>query len=390
MDASINRSVKVLQVTIGDGSYGGIASFLYSYYSHIDRAKVRFDFLYCGRNSIISKADTPVLKDSKVTAFNVLKTNGNGINEYRRFVKELRKYFTKNHYDVVHLDTTNVFLCVCVQYVLHGRSKIIIHSHNGKATVRYGNSIKRFLKGITRYPCKKYMISKGDYYFACSNAAGENLFGKKPLNTKKYRLIKNAIDISKYTFNPSVREEVRETDKFVFGHVGRFTKQKNHEFLIRLYARIHEMIPKSELWLIGEGELYEDIRAQINCLGIEDSVVMWGGSRDDVADLMQGMDMFIFPSWYEGLSIVTIEAQAAGLPLVTSDSISPEHKITDLVYFLPLEKGTDYWANEIKKIKDNLPERRDTSAEVIAAGYEINQAAKELEEFYINLINKKK
>ena len=105
-----------------------------------------------------------------------------------------------------------------------------------------------------------------------------------------------------------------------------------------------------------------------------------------MADLMQGMDMFLFPSLYEGLSIVTIEAQASGLLLVASDSISPEHKVTDLVHFLKLEKGAEFWAQEILGIMKNQADRRDMSAEILSAGYEIKQAANELENFYINFV----
>ena len=377
--------IKILHVTIGDGNYGGIASFLYSYYSHMDHNKVHFDFLYCGENSMQSLERTQILENSKITTFHVLSPTNNGIREYKALLCELKEYFKKNHYDIVHINTSNVYVCASVSYALKGQAFLIIHSHNTRATMRCENSIKYFIKNLLKVLCRKYVLQKGNYYFACSNAAGENLFGRRILKTNKFKIIHNAIDISKYTYSREIRGRIKKNANYVFGHVGRLSKQKNPEFLVDIFAEIHKLIPNSELWMIGEGELLEKIKIKIEGLNLEDNVVLWG-RRDDVADLMQAMDMFLFPSLYEGLSIVTIEAQAAGLPVIASDCISIEHKITNLVQFLPLDKGPKYWADEIIKLMANLPKRRDTSAEMISAGYEINQAAKSLEGFYTDII----
>lgn len=386
MSEGNHNPVKVLQIAIGDGSYGGVASFLYSYYSHINHGKVHFDFLYCGENSLKSKMNTPVLADSKITTLHIMQIKYNGIKGYIKLLKALRNFFNDNEYDIVHVNTNSSFFCACVAYALKGRAKLIFHSHNSKVVLQdKSRSVKHFLKDVLESPCKKYMLKKGDFFFACSNAAGANLFGKKILKSDNYKVINNAIDISKYAYNAESRNKVRKTDNFVFGHVGRFTRQKNHKFLVELFAEIHKLVPDSELWLVGEGELREETESQIKTLGLEDCVVLWG-RRDDVADLMQGMDIFLFPSLYEGLSIVTIEAQASGLTLVVSDSISPEHKVTELVHFLKLEKGTEFWAQEILGIMKNQADRRDMSAEILSAGYEIKQAANELENFYINRI----
>ena len=130
MDNKDNKSVNVLQITIGDGSYGGVASFLYSYYSHMIHDKVHFDFLYCGENSMKSKMDTSVLKESKITTLHALKPKGNGIKEYLKLEKLLKKYFGQNHYDIVHINTANVFVSAIVTHFAHKGSICIAHSHN--------------------------------------------------------------------------------------------------------------------------------------------------------------------------------------------------------------------------------------------------------------------
>lgn len=384
MSENIHSPIKVLQVTIGDGSYGGVASFLYSYYSYIDHKRVLFDFLYCGENSMRSKMNTNVLMDSKITTFHIMKGNNNGIKEYTKLWKALKAYFDKNSYDIVHVNTSNIYVSACVAYVLKGRSVMIAHSHNTKATIQYGSSAKRLVKVAVKIPCRKYIIKKADYYFACSKAAGENLFGKKALNSERFKVINNAINVSKYAYNPEVRNRIRKNNKFVFGHVGRLTKQKNPEFLIELFAEIHKLKTNTELWMVGEGEMQEEIENMIRNFGLEDSVVMWG-RRNDVADLMQAMDMFLLPSLYEGLSIVAVEAQAAGLPMVASDSISMEHDVSGLVRFLPLKAGVKVWAEKISDYMIELPARRDMRSELESEGYEINQAAQWLEKFYMSI-----
>ena len=374
--------VNVLQVAIGDGSYGGVTSFLYSYYSHINHQEVHFDFLYCGENSMQSKIGTQVLKGSQVTALHILKPFNNGIREHIKLLKELKKYFSENHYDVVHVNTANIYVCASIAYVLKGKSVLVLHSHNSKATKQHGNAVKHLIKNVLRWPCRKYVLKKGDYYFACSNAAGASLFGKSILKSNKYRLINNAIDISKYVYNQEIRAQLRKTENLVFGHVGRFTKQKNHDFLIEVYAEIHKIVPKSELWIIGEGERQREIELKIKELHLVDSVIIWG-RRNDIADLMQAMDVLLLPSFYEGLSIVSVEAQAAGLPIYASDCISEEHRLTELIQFLPLETGATAWAEKIIHDMKDLPQRRDMSQEIIEKGYEIRSAAEWLQKFYI-------
>lgn len=378
------KKVRVLQVTIGDGNYGGVASFLFSYYSHIDQDKVHFDFLYCGENSLSSKVNTLVLKDSEITTFHCLKANNNGIQEYKALIQKLKEFFKDNRYDIVHINTSNVYVNACVSFFASKNAICIAHSHNTKATGKYGNFIKKAFKSIVKELCRNYILKTDQYYFACSKAAGANLFGEKMLCSPKFKVIHNAIDISKYVFNPDTRMKYRNSEKIVFGYIGRLTKQKNPDFLIDVFKEIHQINKNTELWIIGEGELQGNIEKKISNLELNESTVLWG-RREDIAQLMQAIDVFLLPSLYEGLSIAVIEAQASGLPVYASDSISIEHKVTDLIQFLPLKSGAKYWATKIVKDLPALGFRKDTRDEMVQAGYEINEAAMILEQLYISM-----
>lgn len=386
-DDKLQNPIRVLQVTIGDGSYGGVASFLFSYYSNMDREKIHCDFLYCGENSMQSKQDSPVLKDSNITALHIIKAKNNGYREYSRLLGKLKDFFAKNEYDIVHINTSNVLVTACVISAVHGRAICIAHSHNTKAVMAHQNKIKGAVKDLLKMPGRAYILKKADYYFACSIAAGENLFGAKALKSPQFRLIKNAINLSEYVYDPSIRASARNTDRFVIGHVGRLTEQKNPLFLLDVFFEIQKINPNTELWMVGEGELEDTVRQRIAQLGLQQNVTLWG-RRNDVSALMQAMDIFMLPSLYEGLSIVAIEAQAAGLPVYASTSISKEHQVTQLVQFLPLSSGPKEWAEKITADIDSLPQRRNMTSEMKASGYEITQASKQLQEFYMSLMNR--
>lgn len=381
----MERPVRVLQVTIGDGTFGGIANFLYSFYSHMDHEKVRFDFLYCGENSLVSKMDSSVLMDSKITILHVMKQNNNGFKEYYRLMKKLRKYFNNNKYHIIHINTSNLFVNTCITCLCHKKNICIAHSHNTKSPIEYSSFIKRQIKKAIRIPCQNYIVKKDNWLLACSTQAGEYLYSKKAIKDSKFRVINNAIDIKKYMYNPQKRKLIRTDDKIIFGTVGRLTDQKNPLFLIDIFYEIHKKIGNTVLWLVGDGELRCQVEERVKNLGLDDAIVMLG-MRNDIADLMQAMDIFLLPSLYEGFSFVLIEAQAAGLPIFVSDSVTKEAKVTNLMEYIPLSVGAKGWADIILSMLENIPERKDMSKELIEGGFDIYNEAKKLEEFYISLI----
>ena len=169
------------------------------------------------------------------------------------------------------------------------------------------------------------------------------------MQDKYYRVIHNAINIKQFAYNQQKRDSLRRDlgieNKLVIGNVGRFHFQKNHEFLIRIFAEIHKRNKQSVLLLVGQGELEADIREQVRRLHLEEHVSFLG-LRNDVSDLMSAMDVFLFPSVFEGLGIVAIEAQASGLPCIVSTEVPQDAKVTDRIKFIPLSLSAEEWAKE--------------------------------------------
>ena len=245
----------------------------------------------------------------------------------------------------------------------------IAHSHNSSQT----RNIK--------YPIKRYYMKQipaaATHLFACGRQAGDWMFGGSP-----YRVIPNAIEVPNYRYDSQLSRQVRQElglgDGLVVGHVGNANPAKNHPFLLEIFAALHQKRPDSRLILVGGGT--ERFRAKARSLGVEDAV-LFAGVRKDVPRMLQAMDVFVFPSLYEGLPVALLEAQAAGLPCVISDQVPTECVVTgSLVTTLPLHRMPAQWADTILE-KTGIP-RVDHSAELCAAGYDIGTTAKALEEFY--------
>ena len=204
-------------------------------------------------------------------------------------------------------------------------------------------------------------------------------------NGAPYQIVNNAIDAVAYAYDPAKRIEMRQKlglrDELVVGHVGRFNPQKNHLFLLDIFAVLLKKEPNAALLLIGGGEDMPKIQAKAQTLGIEEHV-RFLGIRSDVADLMQAMDVFVFPSLYEGLPVTMVEAQAAGLPCLISDKVPSECILTNgLVDVLPLSAEPETWAAKILE-KRNLP-RSDRRSEIAAHGFDITTEAVKLQKFYL-------
>lgn len=375
------KPVKVLQILRGSGSYGGVASFLLSRYKYMDHNKIQFDFLFCQKNCIDKEKIEKYLLESRLDELNVLKEK-NSILDYIILLIKVIEYLKKNRYSIVHINTGSLpVTLVCLLAASNvGVKKKIAHSHssnykNGKLNTKY-----YFLpvKKILQFFIYKY----SDYQFACSKSAAENMFGSKC----NYIIINNAIDTSQFFYNEVQRNKVRSEynvkDKHVFGYVGRLSKSKNIIFLISIFKCILERDKQAVFWIIGDGEECENIRKEIIQLKLINNICLFG-NREDVNLLMLAMDGLIFPSLYEGLSITLIEAQAVGLPVFASNTLSEEHKLTDLITFISLQRPASEWS-EIVLSNYKKFERTDQRQALINAGYEIRDSVKELENYYLN------
>jgi glycosyltransferase involved in cell wall biosynthesis len=366
------KVTRVLHV-LGNLDSGGLENRLMDIYRHIDKTKIQFDFLIHTTKPTyfeeeIHRLGGKIYRIRKLRFLNIW-----------LYIHDLKKFFKRNNtYSIIHGHILGPALFYHYIAKKAGVACRIVHSRNGRRTEKDFISIIKSL-------VERYAWIFSTHRFAVSETAAISAFGKNALLKGKVQILPNAIDIRKYLFNQVAREKVRKdldlSNKLVVGHIGRFSVQKNHEFLLKVFSEIVLLEPNSVLILVGKGDLEESIKNQCSGLGIEDKV-RFLGVRSDVPDLLQAMDVIVFPSFYEGLPGVILEAQAAGLPCIISDKITKEARITDLVEYLPLTISAKEWA-EVVLEKEKSTERRVTLDEFIEAGFDIESVARWYQEFYL-------
>ena len=345
---------------------GGLETMIMNYYRHMNRNKVQFDFL--------------VHRDFRADYDDEIESLGGRIYRLprlvpwsRSYLKALEQFFrTHPEYKIIHVHQdclSSVILKVAKKCGIPVR---IAHSHSGSQDKNLKYFIKLFYK--------QFIPTSATQLFACGDEAGQWMFGGAP-----FRVVNNAIDTKRYSYNPQKNCEIRSAlhiprDTFVVGHVGRFNTVKNHSFLLDVFAELYQQDKNSVLLLVGDGDLRVEIEQKAASLGIADHVV-FTGIRSDVPDLMQAMDCFVFPSLYEGIPVTLIEAQAAGIPCIISDGVPAECAKTNLVQHIPLSAGVSNWTDAI--LKNKSKSRQDTRKEIIEAGYDIDANAQWLQNFYL-------
>ncbi len=369
------KKVKILRI-IGECKIGGVETITLNYYKNINHNKIAMDFLFYGESH--EKFDNELKLQGDKT-FNVTDYKKSMI----KSIKEIKNIVKQGNYDIVHaqLNALNFFPLLGAKL---GGAKIRIASNHSTANLKH-----EFKKSIVKYILRPTCRILATNYAACSEYAGKWAFGKRNLKLGKIKIIHNAINLDDFIFNEKIRKQKRLElgieDKFVVGHVGRFVEQKNHKFIIDIFCEVKKINPNSVLILIGDGELECEIKKYVNEKNIEDSVKFLG-IRFDVNELMQAMDVFLFPSIYEGLGNVITESQAVALHSVSSDKIPEEVKMTEYADFLSLKDSEEIWAKKILEFSDGYT-RRNTHVDLIKNGYEIKSAARDLEEYYFSLIN---
>lgn len=359
---------RILHV-FGTLNRGGAETLVMNIYRNIDRSKIQFDFVVHHEDEGAYEEEVRKL-GGKV--YRVPNYRGTNHFAYKKAWDKL----LKNHpeYKIIHCHKESIVALVMDEANKNGRIAIA-HSHNTQ-------NIPGF-KGKVMDVLNKNVDAKADYRFACSVDAGYWMFGRD----KDFTVIDNGIEVENFTYNPEIRAKIREkpgfSDKKVLGHIARFNKQKNHSFLIDIFADLIKEDDDYLLVLAGVGDLKEEIEKKVKDFGIEDKVIFLG-SIGYVNKLLQAIDIFILPSLYEGLAVSTIEAQAAGLKCLLADTIDKNSKITDLVEFIPIDQGTRPWIEAILEVGNY--ERKDTSDEIKKAGFDIRETAEKLSEFYLNLI----
>lgn len=355
---------------------GGVETLLMSLYRNIDRTKIQFDFLV--HRSAKGVFDDEILKlggriyysmplvPHKVVSYNT---------ELLRFLKEHPEYKIIHS----HLNANSTLVLRIAK-----KAKVpvrIAHAHidspspGGKGLIE--NVVK---KPITNYSTKN---------FSCSKSAGNWLFG---INSD-YEVFNNGIETERFVFNPIHRNEVRENlsinkDEIVIGHIGRFFEQKNHRFLIDVFSEFIKLNPQSKLLLIGEGELQDEIKTLSREKGIEDNIIFTGAIKN-ANEYLSAMDLFLFPSLFEGLGIVLIEAQCNGLPILMTDTLPKEAELVrHLVFRKPLNDAPNEWAQKMQEIliAKQGADRSVYRQTIINGGYDASTNAERLQDFYLKQV----
>ena len=358
-------SVRVLQV-VTPMERGGLESMLMNYYRHIDREAVQFDFL-------VHRPDRAAFDDEIEALGGKIYRLPRLIPWSRSYQRALDDFFAAHpEYRVIHVHQDCLSSVILRAAAKHGVPVRIAHSHSAGQD----KNLKYFLKLWYKRRIPQYATALLD----CGKDAGDWMFGGAP-----YRIVNNAIDTTAYTFDPEKRAEMRNrlglTNEFTIGHVGRFNYPKNHPFLLEIFAALRLKEPGAVLLLVGGGDDMPNIQEKARALGIAEHV-RFLGVRADVAELMQAMDVFVFPSRYEGLPVTMVEAQASSLPCLISDRVPPECVLTDgLVNVLPLSDSAEVWAKTALEQRGAV--RTDRRAEIAARGFDITAEAKKLQEYYL-------
>jgi len=369
--------MKILQIFGEPIANGGEESFVMNMYECIDKKRLQFDLFtpyYCENVNTKKKIESYGGK--------VIVRNKRFNSKLRKlyFMRELKKFLDTNKYDVVHINSGSTIMLASGARIAKksGVKKVIVHSHCASKINMKTKILKKF--------CEILFIYNTDEYLACSSIAAECKFPKSICEQKEYKVIKNGIQLKKFQYSEETRNEYRKLLKceksFVMGNVGRMGVEKNQMFLLDILEEILKTEIDAKLIIVGNGELKERINEKIKEKGLENNVILLS-DRSDVNKILQAMDIFVFPSLYEGLGIAAIESQAAGLHTICSENIPDEAKVTDLLEKIELNKGAVDWAKEILKYKEakrNINE----IALIEKKGYNAIESAKILEKIYEN------
>ena len=352
---------------------GGMENCIMNYYRNIDKNKIHFDFL----TNFQQIAYQQELEAGNSKIF-VIPKKGDNLLNYKR---ELINFFKDNakDYDVIWYNTCSLanidYLKMAKKY---GIKKRIIHAHNSG---NEASQIKYLFHKINRRLISKYATD----FWSCSMNAARYFFNDNIISSSKHNLVYNAINLKDFSFDNTMRNKIRKElqidDCFVIGNVGRFQIQKNHLFLIDIFWQVLKKRSDAVLLLIGQGELESQVQERVQKYGLEKKVIFLG-VRDDVNKILSALDVFVFPSLFEGLGLALIEAQAVGLPCITSNVVVPnEVNITGLVKFVNLDHNPEEWASAICQV--DLTKERDTfDSMIISNGYDIRAESKKLEKMF--------
>lgn len=363
---------RVLQIT-GTLHRGGLETFAMNVYRKIDKQKIQFDFLIHMETGPYRKE----VESLEGKVYYIPPRNKGFLSFYRHLDEFFRTHASE--YCAVHMHVSTLSSIEALYFAKkYGIQVRIIHSHSSSIS---GNK----LHYVLHYLMKPFVHSWATHYLGCSIKAIEWLYkGSGVLNQAK--MIKNGIDVNIFTYNETVRQEVRHNLEvescFVVGHVGRFIWMKNHKFILDIFRELRKKVPNAKLVLVGDGTLYADIKQLVESMGLTKDVLFLG-LRSDIDQLLQGFDAFLMPSFYEGLPVSLVEAQCAGLPVFGSDTISRDTQITQNMHFISLGETAEMWAKKINEYCRSF-KRNNMDVVIKKAGFDISETVNLLIEIYLS------
>ena len=361
--------MEILQFGL-NGNLGGIEIYLKTLWSHMDHTRFHFSF-------IVSKSNVPpcFYEEFKAGGCDFYSITPRRVS-VRQNRKEVFELFNTHRFDLLHFNSNTLSYILPIEAAVKNGCKVIVHGHNAETA----RTIPRLLHGVNKRRLRKLDVNR----VAVSSAAGKWFFGNDA-----YSVFLNGIETEKFRFTEKNREESRQeancTDRLVIGHVGTFMPSKNHAFIIEIFENVIKRNPNAVLWLIGDGNS-DGIRRLVNEKGLSDKVVFWG-RRTDLPRLYAGMDVFLFPSLFEGFGLVLLEAGCEGVPCLVSDCVPDEARNSaNNIFSCSLNESADVWAKKL--LKAAACQKKDRTAchsEIAKAGFSIEQEVSKMEKLYKSL-----
>ena len=369
------KMVRVLHI-VTSMNRGGLETLIMNIYRKINRSKIQFDFLVHTNNEGAYDEEIRNLggKLYRVTP------RSKGILKNKRNLIDFFKSHTE--YRIIHQHVSSLTYIEPIRIAKKFNVPVrIIHGHNTK---QGGHKIHKYIHYTNKLSIKK----AATHFFACSEDAANWMFGPHELFNINYTIINNGIDSERFSFNLGLRNEVRNeyniNDRFVIGHLGRFAYQKNHRFILEVFNEVKKVENSAVLLLVGDGKLKSEIINKIKEENLEDSVIFTGVVSNTEA-LLNAMDVFLFPSIYEGLGIALIEAQSTGIKCFASTAVPKEVMITNNIKRISLQEPASRWAREILAYKNGYF-REGQMQQIKTNKYDISEVSYWLEELYENVL----
>lgn len=370
--------IKVLYIAEALTRNSGVASVIMNLVQNISNNNIKIDLL------TYETGDIEIIKSINQYGVHIYYIPELRLKSFVEFKKAVSMFFETHQYDIVHSHFNQVDGIVFKIAKRNGVKVCISHSHNSRLS---DSKLKAFRNRIL---CRN-IPRLADVWAACSEEAGKCLYGKKFSDSPKKIIIHNGVDCHKFNYNEDFRKSVRKEfqvsdSEILIGNIGGFRIQKNHDFLIDIFYELYRRNNKYKLLLVGDGELRDSIEKKVIDLRIQSNVI-FAGTRVDIYRIMSGLDLFILPSLYEGLPVVGIEAQAAGLNCIFSDTITKEVNLTNSI-FISLNEKLQVWCETIERV--DISRHREYQDLIIKKGFDINEECKKISEFYSNCAKKGK